>query len=204
MARIENVDYKAIPAQAKQMREEGQALNNELSKVYVSITDMHSNWYGNRYNELVKSFNNIIPSLNDMLELVVGDFPYALETVANNYAQADTGTKVTSATRTEPKKITNMSLSSDVGMRFITASVEAVQRSVSANFNNAVTRMNNVETIYNKIEWTSEASEAFKTKFTKLKADIVKAFENLNNDFKKLMTQTIDDIQSAEQANTVE
>jgi uncharacterized protein YukE len=204
MAQIQNVDYKAIPAQAKQMREEGQALNNELSNAYTSIANMHNNWYGNRYNELVKAFNNITTNLNDMLELVVGDFPYALETVANNYSQADTGAKITSAEKTEPKRIVNLSLSNDTGMRFMTTEVEEVQRSVSTNFSNAVTRMNNIETAYKRIEWTSEAAEAFKTKFTKLKTDIVTAFDNLNNDFKKLMTQAVNDIQSAEKANTVE
>ena len=203
MAKIQNVDYEAIPAQAKQMRTEGQSLNSELTKAYKSIGEMHSNWYGKRYNELVKAFNNIIPQLNEMLDLVVGDFPYALETVANNYAQADKGSKVTSANKTAPNKITNVSISNDVGMKFITTSVEATQKSVSTNFQNAVTKMNSIESAYNRINWSSEAADAFKTKFKKLKGDIIKAFEDINTQFKKLMSEALSDVQSAEQSNTV-
>ena len=70
MARIMNVDYEAIPGKAQQMRSQGEELNTELTTAYQSITDMHNAWYGKRYNELVKSFNNIIPQINEMLQLV--------------------------------------------------------------------------------------------------------------------------------------
>jgi uncharacterized protein YukE len=203
MAKIMNVDYEAIPAQAKSMRTNGQSLNTELTKAYKSISDMHSNWYGKRYNELVKSFNSIIPQINELLELVVGDIPYALETVANNYSQADKGSNVTSATKTSPKKITNLSTPNDVGMKFITTSVESTQKSVSTNFKNAKDKMNTIESAFNKIKWQSEASDAFKTKFKKLKSDIVTAFEDIDTQFKKLMTQALNDVQSAEKSNTV-
>ena len=65
MARIINVDYEAIPAQAQQMRTYGQDLNNELTTAYQSIADMHNSWYGQRYNALVKEFNNIIPQIKN-------------------------------------------------------------------------------------------------------------------------------------------
>ena len=110
MARIMNVDYEAIPGKAQQMRSQGEELNTELTTAYQSITDMHNAWYGKRYNELVKSFNNIIPQINEMLQLVVGDIPFALETVANNYSQADKGSNVTSANNTAPKKISNFTI----------------------------------------------------------------------------------------------
>ena len=61
MARIEGVDYEAMPGQANEMRGHGRQLNTELSKVYSSVEEMHNSWYGKRYNELVKSFNEIIP-----------------------------------------------------------------------------------------------------------------------------------------------
>ena len=203
MANIQNVDYEAIPAQAKQMRSQGESLNTELTNAYKSIADMHNNWYGKRYNELVKSFNNIIPQINELLELVVGEIPFTLETVANNYAQADKGANVTSASKSAPKKIQNLTLSNDVGMKFITSAVETTQKSVSTNFTNAKDKMNAIESTYNKIKWQSEASEAFKAKFTKLKASIVASFDDLDSQFKKLMTQALNDVQSAEKANTV-
>lgn len=203
MAKIQNVDYEAIPKQAKQMRAYGKELNTEITAAYKSVADMHTSWYGKRYNALVKEFNKITSNINELLSLVVTEIPYTLETVANNYSQADRGSNATSATKETPKKITNINISSDVGMKFLTAQVNSVQTSVSKNFKNAKTKMNTIETEYRKIKWNSEASEAFKAKFTKLKKQIITAFDDIDSSFTKLMNQTKDDIQKAESANTV-
>lgn len=204
MARIMSVDYEAIPGQAKQIRALGQELNKEVSIVYQSITNMHKSWYGKRYNELVKSFNTIIPQINEMLTLVVGDIPYTLEVVANNYSQADKGANATSASKTSPNKIANLTIFNDTGMKFITSEVSATQTSVSNNFKNANNKMNAIESTYGKIQWESEAANAFKTKFTKLKTQIISSFEDLNTQFTKLMSQALQDVQSAEKSNTVQ
>lgn len=204
MANIMNVDYEAIPGQAQQMRALGQELNAGMTTAYQSITDMHSVWYGKRYNALVQEFNNLIPQVNEMLDLVVGQIPFALETVANNYAQADRGSNVTGASKTEPKKIANIPMSNDVGMKFLTSEVSSIQAKVSNNFKNAREKMNTIEGTYSKIQWQSEASDAFAAKFKKLKGEIVAAFENIDSQFVKLMNQTQEDIQATENANTVQ
>ena len=54
---------------------------------------------------------------------MVTDIPSALETVANNYSQADKGSNVTSVSKEGPKKITTISQSNDVGMKFLTSEV---------------------------------------------------------------------------------
>lgn len=203
MAKIEYVDYEAIPAQATAMRTEGQNLNKEITNAYKSIADMHTNWYGKRYNELVKAFNNMRSQINDLLDLVVGDIPYTLEKVANNYSQSDKGSNVTSAKKTSPTKIAELTVSNDVGMKFITSQVQSTQNSVSKNFQKAKSKMESIESTYNKIEWTSEAATAFKTKFKALKTNIIKSFEDIDKQFKNLMQQALDDVQAAESANTV-
>ena len=203
MAKIETVDYEAIPGQASSMRSSGQQLNSELTTVYQSIGDMHASWYGVRYNSLVTSFNEIVETLNEMLQLVVTDIPVALETVANNYSQADTGNSVTTVDNTEPNKITELTITDDVGMRFITSDVQAVQSSVSQNFSNAVEQMNTIESIFNSITWESEAAEAFRSKFNELKETITSSFENIKEEFVTLMEETQEDVQNAETANTV-
>ena len=198
------VDYEAIPRQAMSMRTHGKELNKEISAAYATIAEMHQFWYGQRYNALVKEFNKIIPSVNELLELVVGEIPFTLETVANNYAQADRGASVTKAAKESPTKVTDLTLPADVGMRFVEADVTSMQQNVSNNFKNAQEKMNVIEAEYAKISWESEASEAFKAKFKKLKTDIVKAFEELNTSFTKLMNETKADIQRTESANTVQ
>lgn len=203
MANITNVDYEAIPAQAQQMRSLGQELNSELTTAYQNIANMHNAWYGKRYNELVKAFNNIIPQINELLELVVGEIPYALETIANNYSQADQGSNVTSAAKTSPNKISDLSISNDVGMKFLTGEVESVKSSVSTNFKNSKEKMNTIESAYSRIQWQSEASEAFAAKFKQLKQQITSAFDEIDSQFTTLMEQTLSDIQATENANTV-
>ncbi len=203
MANIQNVDYEALPGQARQMRQTGKQLNAELKKAYESIGTMHNSWYGKRYNELVMEFNNMIPQINQILELVVGEIPFTLETVANNYSQADKDSKVTHAIKEAPNKITNLATPNDVGMRFVTEDVVAIQRSVSNNFQNAKDQMNNIDAQYKKIAWQSEASEAFKEVFNNLRTNIVTSFDNINSSFTRLMNQTKQDIQNTENANTV-
>ena len=105
MARIPKAQYETMPSYAKQMRSAGQELNQALIEAYTNIANMHSVWYGKRYNSLLQQFNNMIPQMSELLEFVVAQLPFALETIANNYSSADGVGKITSATRTEPKKI---------------------------------------------------------------------------------------------------
>ena len=204
MAKIDHVDYEAMPRQAKAMRDYALELNNELRTAYSNVGEMHNSWYGVRYNELVKDFNELIPQVNDLLKLVVTEIPFAVETIANNYAQADKGQNVTSAEETSANNIENLPITNDVGMRFMTAEVANTQRSVSEKFDASKELMNKIEAEYNRVEWQSEASESFKARFNKLKNDILMAFDNINNEFSKLMTQTQQDIETTEKANTVQ
>ena len=204
MAQIDHVDYEAMPRQAKQMREYAVELNGELRTAYSNVGDMHNSWYGIRYNELVKDFNELVPQVNDLLKLVVTDIPFAIETIANNYAQADKGQNVTSAEETAANKIENLPITNDVGMRFMTGEVSNTQRAVSEKFESAKELMNRIESEYNRVDWQREASESFKARFAQLKSDILASFDNINNQFTKLMTQTQQDIEATEKANTVQ
>ena len=203
MANIQTVDYKSMPFQASEIREEAKSLNREMLVAYESVKNMHEVWYGIRYNELVQSFNNLIPTLNDMLTLIVAEIPYAMETIANNYSLADCGQTVVAANNETPNKIQNLLTSNDVGMRFLTSEVNEVKQEVSKKFLNAKEIMDKIEGIYLKVVWESEAAQAFKTKFTSLKNEIVTSFENINTQFKKLMEQAEQDIENTEKANTV-
>lgn len=203
MAKISNVDYAAIPGHASGMRTLGQNLNSEVTKAYESIKSMSNNWYGQRYNALVKNFNNLIPEINKMLVLVVTDIPYALETVANNYSQADQGKNVVNASQTSPKKIQSIPTSTKVGLKFVTESVTSTQKSVSSNFEKSITKMNEIETRFKKISWKSDAATSFQKEFSSLKKAISEAFTEINKQFKSLMTQAINDIEKAESSNTM-
>jgi len=204
MARIAEVDYMAMSRQAKDMRGKGNELNTELTTAYNSVGEMHNAWYGQRYNELAKAFNNLAPKVNEMLKLVVGEIPFTLETIANNYAQADCGQNAGSADNTPPKTVADLATPADVGMKFMTTEVETTKTNVSTNFNNAVGKMNEIESVLGQVQWDSEAAEAFRSKFAQLKGQITESFNDINKQFGDLMQQTLDDIQRTETANTVQ
>ena len=204
MAQIMNVDYEAMPNQAKQMREYAKELNSTLKVAYSNVQEMHNSWYGMRYNELVKDFNELSPKLNKLLDLVVKEIPFALETIANNYAQADRGQNVTSAEETVPNIIEELPIMNDVGMRFITNDVANTQRIISEKFEASKDLMNKIEAEYAKVQWQSEASDSFKSRFAQLKSEIMASFDNINTQFINLMNQTQQDIETTEKANTVQ
>ena len=204
MARIPKAQYETMPSYAKQMRSAGQELNQALIEAYTNIANMHSVWYGKRYNSLLQQFNNMIPQMSELLEFVVAQLPFALETIANNYAQADRGQNVTSAEETVPNFIEELPIMNDVGMRFITNDVANTQRIISEKFEASKDLMNKIEAEYAKVQWQSEASDSFKSRFAQLKSEIMASFDNINTQFINLMNQTQQDIETTEKANTVQ
>ena len=204
MAKIQNVDYEAIPRNAKQMRNLGKELNKEVKSAYTSAENMHNVWYGKRYGELINQFNSIIPQINEMLQLVVTDIPVSLEKVANNYSQADKGSNVTTVGSDTPNNIINIEAKNDVGLKFLTDNVEEIRGNISSNFKAAKGKMDSIALEFNKVQWQSEAADAFKNKFNTLKRDIITSFEKIETMFGELISKALQDVQEAEKANTVQ
>ena len=203
MAVIDNVDYEGIPSKAKRMREVGQAMNKTLFKIYNDVYGMHNHWYGVRYNDLVKSFNTLVPNLNEILKLVVDEIPFALENIANNYSKADKGVPVTSAISTAPTKIQELAIRNDVGMRFLTNEVTTIHSNVKKDFESVVTNMNEIQEVFSQVNWNSDAATVYRNKLNTLKRSIIDQIDEVNSKFDSSMTQTEQDIQNAETANTV-
>ena len=203
MSKVEYVDYQDLAIKAKDIRNHANELNELFTKIYQEIMSLHQAWYGKRYNELAKNFNELAPSINEMLKLTYGEIPFALETIANNFSQADTGSNTTSAQQTAERKMVNLPTPSDVGMRFMEAQVRETKNNVTTGFKNANEKMTAIENTYNKISWKSESAEAFRAKFTMLKNQITKEIDELNSQFDKLMEQAMEDLRITEQKNTV-
>ena len=64
--------------------------------------------------------------------------------------------------------------------------------------------MDTIESIFNGINWNSEAKDAFQSKFSSLKSQIISALDNINTQYTNLMQAAKADIEGAESANTVE
>lgn len=203
MANVIESDYQGIQRTAENIRTMGEDLNREIAKAYQSVAEMHSSWYGIRYNTLVKDFNNLIPQINRMLELVVVQIPNTLDQIAQNYSRMDTQ-PLSAKTRSTLQKISDLSISNDVGMRFLTGEVSEIQTKVSNNFKNSTNKMNEIESACGSMNWRSEAATAFTNEFKRIKNQISTEFENINTQFVKLMNQAIEDMEATEKANTVQ
>ena len=203
MASINTVDYEEIPRRAKEIRAYGQDINKLMLNAYKDVQNMKNDWYGQRYNLIVDQFNSLAVDVNKLLKLVVGDLPYTLEVVANNYAQADTGTNVTTAQNTAPTNIAAIPRSTEEGLRFISTNVSEAKTRVEREFNESIEKMNLIGTAFGKIVWSSQAATEFSEDFSTLKANIIGAFNGIRVMFDKLVKEAIADIEKAESANSV-
>lgn len=204
MAKIEVVDYNDMAQKAKKMRTDAQDLNKEFLLAYQHIIDMHKSWYGVRYNELAKSFNeNLAPTIHEMLKLTVTEVPFTLERVANNYSRVAERSKVTSEQETEYKKMTQIPRPIEVGTRFMTQEVENAKKSVEDNFERAKTKMNQIQDVFNRITWRSEAADSFRENFTRLKKQITENISQIMIQFRDCMQKALDDYEAAERANNI-
>ena len=200
---IEEVDYNGFPRIAKAMRGDAINLNKEVTMAYATVGVMQKNWYGPRYDDLVKIFNKMIPNFENILKLTVTDFPYTLELVANNYSTVDIGRKVTTAEKTAIQKIEKIAPSGKTTFRFLEENVITHQNNIYKDFEKILGFINDIEASYKKLNWVSASAKEFEMKFTRLKNDITNNVEDTKKQFKNLMDQAIADVARAEKANNV-
>ena len=89
------INYNEIPIESRSAREYAKEINSNLIEVYKEVAEMHTCWYGKRYNELVLKFNSLVPQLNQFLDLIVGEVPCMYEKIANNFSDVDIKQNVT-------------------------------------------------------------------------------------------------------------
>lgn len=202
MANIES-DYEATYKQATPILETAQALNRNIGNVYGTIGNMHTVWFGIRYNELVQAFNNMIDDLNSVLKLVVTDIPFSLKTVANNYSQADRGVNCGPAEQVGSTPIEALPTPADVGMKFEEAPVTEYKGRVENYISQAISNMQQIETLFNQVHWESEAATNYRTSLKNDREKISRAFDDVKQTFATKMTQSIEDINRAESSSNV-
>lgn len=185
-----HASFEKFPNDARRMRECGQELNSQLKTAYTNVENMHSVWRGEKYQLLVQDFNNIIPQINQLLELVVGTIPFLLEDTANGYARANELPNVTTAEQTAPNMIVEISSGKDEGMDYQEAEVLSIKETVSSNIENAKEKMNEIYNICQQIDWESMAGTNYKDKVREAKNKIITSFENIKSDFEKYMNQS--------------
>ena len=196
------VNYLEMPGKAVQMQGLGKQLNSEMSKAWSSVNELRSTWHGVRYNSLIALFNNVTDSVNKILKLVVSTIPDQLGTIAKNYSIVDGSScpNVEPASVTAIEKIEN---SDTKTMSFDQSAAASVKESVTSNLNNAKGFMENIVSVFNTVDWVSEARDSYQSQLDSLKGEIVNAINTINTQFSTLMSEAENDMKAVENANNV-
>lgn len=198
---IEAVDYDEMPGKIEEMRKCAVALNTNFTNAYDDIKGLSSTWYGRRYNDLAKIFNDIRDDINKLLRLVVGTIPTSLDQVANNYSQADQGINITTVTETSVKEIDYINPTPDKPLGYKSDIANQVQEQVESELNLAISNMDEYESVFNTITWISDAATRYKSQFQSSKNSVSESINNIKTQFTKLMEQAANDIISSDNSN---
>ena len=139
------IDYENIPQQANNVRNVANQINDRLIIAYNKIAKMHDYWYGKRYNELVTKFNNLVPQLNQFLEVILSDIPQILDSVANNFSEIDIGQNVANTQKSEIKTLQEIHLIEDIGMRYLDSEVANIEAEIVGELQSAKELMQELE-----------------------------------------------------------
>lgn len=195
------VDYDEIPIESKSIRGYAKEINSNLIEVYKEVADMHAHWYGKRYNELVEKFNNLVPKLNQFLELIVGEVPCMYEKIANNFSEVDINQNVTTSQEEPVIKLTVNPIINDVGMRYIEEEVTVAEKSIVSILHDTMEIINRT---VSQMELVCDGAEEFNSQFSKLTDTFKQVLNNIETQFNMLMEQDRNLMKEAEKDSTVE
>ncbi len=196
------VDYENMPSQSDNIRNTALELNGRLTAVYQKVTEMHAHWYGKRYNELVTKFNELAPQLNQFLEVIVAEVPYMFEGIANNFSEVDIQQNIATARKESYKKIEEIPVIDDVGMRYIQEEVANVQTEILSDFTSAKELMDSMQKTVQQIVLECDGADEFRSQFRILTDTFKQVLDNVETQFTELMNKDREQIENAEKANT--
>lgn len=165
---------------------------------------MHAHWYGKRYNELVEKFNNLVPKLNQFLELIVGEVPCMYEKIANNFSEVDINQNVTTSQEEPVIKLTVNPIINDVGMRYIEEEVTVAEKSIVSILHDTIDTMEIINRTVSQMELVCDGAEEFNSQFSKLTDTFKQVLNNIETQFNMLMEQDRNLMKEAEKDSTVE
>lgn len=196
------VDYENMPSQSDNIRNAALELNGRLTAVYQKVTEMHAHWYGKRYNELVTKFNELAPQLNQFLEVIVAEVPYMFEGIANNFSEVDIQQNIATARKESYKKIEEIPVIDDVGMRYIQEEVANVQTEILSDFTSAKELMESMQKTVQQIVLECDGADEFRRQFRTLTNAFKQVLDNVEAQFTELMNKDREAIETAEKSNT--
>lgn len=198
------INYNEIPIESRSAREYAKEINSNLIEVYKEVAEMHTCWYGKRYNELVLKFNSLVPQLNQFLDLIVGEVPCMYEKIANNFSDVDIKQNVTTVQKEAVTKLQENLIIKDVGMRYIEEEVTLAEKSIVSILHDTIETMEIINRTVSQMEIECDGAEEFNSQFDKLTNAFIQVLNNIEAQFTSLMQQDRKLMREAEEDNTVE
>lgn len=196
-------DYQGIARAATQIQILGLSMNTQISNAYNTVDNLRSQWQGNRYDELIKLFNETSTDINQMLEVAIVNIPTAMSTAAQNYARVE-GESVAMADNGTVNKIQTLATTNAIEIKYFGDSAETARNTVTSCFTEVKDIMQQINQALNSASWEGTAAEAFKARIQTLSGRISSNFDTINAQFIALMTQAAADYAAAESSNTVD
>lgn len=196
------IDYEDIPNKSNKVRNIALEINGKILDIYKQVAQMHTHWYGKRYNELVNKFNELVPQFNKFLEVIVSEIPCMFDKIANNFSEIDIQQNVATARKEEYKSIQEIQIYNDIGMRYLQSEVDIYQKEIVSDFRSANELMESMEKTIEQIILQCDGADEFRIQFRNLTNTFKQVLERIENQFVELMNKDKEQIEKAEKLNT--
>lgn len=197
------VDYENMPNQSNNIRNIALEINNKLLYIYQKVSEMHTHWYGKRYNELVTRFNELAPQLNQFLEVIVSEVPYIFEEIANKFSEIDIQQKVGTERKESYQKIEEITIINDIGMKYSQNEVATYQAEIITAIQSTKELMDSMQNVEEQIILQCDGADEFRTQFKTLANSFKQVLDNVEKQFRELMDKDRELIENAEKNNTI-
>lgn len=177
-------------------------INDRILDVYKQVAEMHTHWYGKRYNELVSKFNELAPQFNKFLEVIVSQIPYMFDAIANDFSGIDIQQNVATARKEGYKSIQEIQIFNDVGMRYLQSEVDPYRTEIVSDFRSAKELMDSMQKNVEQIILQCDGADEFRSQFRNLVSSFKQVLDNVESQFVELMNKDREQIEKAEKLNT--
>ena len=185
------VNYKNFSGHAGDIVSKAKAAYDAIVAAYKEVTNLctPAGWKGEYYDDLVESFNKLVPDFNSMFESVQYKIPSTIRNAAATFANFDLSSAEESTASAET--LSNIAASGETALTWNEDAVTNAQTKVDENFEICKVNVKSiVEVVENMAsDWKGPAYEKILSVIQQYGSKISENLESLKNDFSKYMTQ---------------
>ena len=180
-------------------------INNEYPTVFDNLKeannifdDMKNYWYGERYQKMLKIWNQVVPNFNDQLK-TLSELARVMSGMLKNYTMADTD--VVSVKHVEPKKLTAITVKTDKNINIDTVKLTNSNKVVLSKINVAKQSIEKIINIAKKADWKSPAVDTFNSALVKMHTNLMSSIDSIKKAVDENLTATVNEFNKADKAN---